>query len=107
MALLIMLSLYLVLVQMTSEEEVEVWAWTEDYDLIVVEGDDFEPIYGIQNRHTGVVEVQEPVFSNAVNYLMEIQEAYESAAAIIAEDGSLMTDNLIKVSFKPKTEWEH
>ena len=91
----------------SNEEEVGVWAWTEDYDMIVVEGSDFEPIYGLQNRHTGVIEVQEPVFSNALNYLIEIQASFESANNIIDENGAVMTDEIINVSYDTKKEYSH
>lgn len=99
-----LLVLWLLVAQMTSpSEEVDVWAWTPDYDMIVVEGFDGEPLYGLQNRHTEVIEVQEPVFSNAVNYLIEIQESYDSTKDVINEDGRV-TDGMMKVTFKPKKE---
>lgn len=90
------------LVLMTSEEEVDVWAWTSDYDLIVVEGSDMEPLYGIQNRHTLVIEVQEPVFANAVGYLIDLQESFDSVSPLIDEDGSIMEDQMVKVTYKTK-----
>ena len=107
MALLMVMLSLAALVQMTSEEEVSVWAWTEDYDMIIVEGSDMEPLYGIQNRHTLVIEIQEPVFSNAVGYMMDLQEQFDAVSEIIAEDGSIMDDQMIKVSYKPKKEYTH
>ena len=92
---------------LSNEEEVGVWAWTTDYDMIVVEGSDMEPLYGIQNRHTLVVEIQEPIFSNAVGYMMDLQEQFDAVSDIIAEDGSIMDDQAVKVSFKPKKESYH
>jgi len=62
--LLTRMLLILPLVMMTSlskEEEVDIWAYTQDYIMIIVEGSDLEPLYGIQNKHTYVIEVQEPL----------------------------------------------
>ena len=88
-----------------SSEEVDVWAWTQDYDMIIVEGFDDEALYGIQNRHTLVIEIQEPIFSNAVGYLIDLQRAFDEVSKIIAEDGSLMIDGVVSVSYKPKKEY--
>ena len=86
----------------SEEEETEVWVWTSDYDLIVVEGSDMEPLYGIQNRHTLVIEVQEPVFANAVGFLIDLQESFDSVSPLIDEDGSIMEDQMVKVTYKTK-----
>ena len=91
---------------MTSEE-IDVWAWTSDYDLIIVEGSDMEPLYGIQNRHTLVIEVQEPVFATAIGYLLDLQDSYDAVAPLIQEDGSVSEGDVIKVTYKPKTEEYH
>ena len=91
----------------SSEEEVDVWAYTPDFNLIIVEDEVGEPVYGLQNRHTYVIEIQEPVFSNAVNYLIQLQEEYDTAASLIGEDGGILLDGMIKVAFKPKKEWRH
>ena len=92
-------------VLMTSEEEVSIWAWTSDYDLIIVEGADMEPLYGIQNRHTLVIEIQEPVFANAVGFMIDIQEGYNAVAPLILEDGSITVNDGVKISFKPNKEF--
>ena len=108
MALLMVVLLWTILVTMLpSEEEVDVWAWTPDFNLIIVEDDVGEPVYGLQNRHTHVIEIQEPVFSNAVNYLIQLQEEYDAAASLIGEDGGLLLDGMVKVTFKPKKETHH
>lgn len=80
---------------MTSDEEVNVWAYTSDYDMIVVEGLDGEPLYGLQNRHTYVIEIQEPVFSNAISYLIEAQINYELVSDLIDKDGYVSIDNVV------------
>lgn len=83
---------------MTSlSKEIDVWAWTADYDLIVVEGSDLEPLYGLQNRHTLVIEITEAVFSNALVFLIDIQRAYEDASKLIGEDGSVSIDEFMKI----------
>ena len=92
---------------MSSEEEVSVWAWTEDFDMIIVEGFENEALYGLQNRHTGVIEITEPVFSSAVTYLIQLQEEFTAASALIGEDGQVLIDDMIKVVFKPKKETHH
>lgn len=80
---------------MTSDEEVSVWAYTSDYDMIVVEGSDMEPLYGLQNRHTSVIEIQEPVFSNAINYLIEAQMNYDLVSDMIDKDGYVSIDDIV------------
>ena len=89
---------------MTSEEEdTDVWVWSSDFNLILVEDyDNDNVVYGLQNRHTLVIEIREPVFSNAVNYLVQLQEEYDAASSLIGEDGELLTDGIVKVTFKPK-----
>jgi len=106
--LLTRMLLILPLVMMTSlskEEEVDIWAYTQDYIMIIVEGSDLEPLYGIQNKHTYVIEVQEPVFSNAVGYMIDLQEAFDAVSEIIDEDGGVIDD--MKVVFKSKKEVVH
>lgn len=88
-----------------SSEEVDVWAWTPDFDLIVVEDESGETVYGLQNRHTHVIEIYDPIFSNAINYLIQLQEEYDAAASLIGEDGGVMLDGTVKVTFKPKKEY--
>lgn len=107
MVLLIMRFLLLLVHMMTSlsEEDESVWTWTEDYDMIIVEGSDMEPLYGIQNRHTGVIEVQEPIFANAIGYIIDLQESYNAVSPYILEDGSVMVNGQVKVSFKPSKEY--
>ena len=84
-----------------SRDELDVWAFTEDYNLVVTE-DDEGLLYGLHNRHTGIIEVKEAVFSNAVSYLIEIQAGYESAYEFINEDGSIKDD--VEVVIKPTTK---
>ena len=98
--------LLLTAVIMSSEEEIDVWAYTQDYNLIIVEGSDLEPLYGIQNKHTYVIEVQEPVFSNAVGYMIDLQKAFEDISEIIDEDGAIM-DGVTEVILKGKKEVVH
>ena len=95
------------LVQMTSDEEVSVWAWTEDYDMIIVEGSDMEPLYGIQNRHTLVIEIQEPIFANALGYMIDAQESLNAVSGLILEDGSVAMDETTKVTYKPAKKEYH
>ena len=106
MALLMLVLLLLTAVVMSSEEEIDVWAYTQDYHLIIVEGSDLEPLYGIQNKHTYVIEIQEPIFSNAVGYMIDLQEAYEAVSKIIDEDGAIM-DGVTEVILKGKKEVVH
>ena len=74
-----------------SSEEYDVLAWTTDFDMIVTE--DMEGLcYGLYNRNTGVVEFMSNVFSNTVQMLETLQEAYESAQAVLDEDGRLNLD---------------
>ena len=89
-----------------SSEEVDVWAYTQDYILIIVEGSDLEPLYGIQNKHTYVIEIQEPVFSNAVGYMIDLQEAFDAISEIIDEDGAIM-DGVAEITLKGKKERVH
>ena len=90
---------------MTSpSEEVSVWAWTSDYDLIIVEGEDLEPLYGIQNRHTYVIEHQEPVFANAVGFLLDIQEGYDKVSELIDNEGYVSEIPIRVKIIKPKGE---
>ena len=88
-----------------SDEEIAVWAYTKDYDLIIVEGLDDEPLYGIQNRHTYVIEIQEPIFANAIGYLIDIQEGFDSVNELIDADGYVNHDDPIVL--KPKKEGLH
>lgn len=91
-----------------SNEETDVWAWTEDYDLILVtDYDSDDTVYGLQNRHTLVIEIREPVFSNAINYLIQLQEEHDAAASLIGEDGGLMLDGLVKVTYRTKKDVYH
>lgn len=87
---------------MTSDELIDVWAYTEDYQVIIVEGVDDEPLYGLQNRHTYVIEVQEPVFSNIINYLIKIQDAYDVVKTLMNEDGSLRIDDIQPITLIKK-----
>lgn len=96
---------YEMITHLSSEEEVGVWAWTGDYDLIVTE-DDFSFTYGIQNRHTGVIEIMEPIFSNAINYLIDVQRAHDSVSEIINSDGSVNYDE-INITPKLKVKAVH
>ena len=91
----------------SNEEEVDVWAWTPDFNLIIVEDDVGDMVYGLQNRHTHVIEIQEPIFSNAINYLIQLQEEYDATASLIREDGGILLDGMVKVTFKPKKETHH
>jgi len=88
-----------------SEEEIDVWAYTQDYQMIIVDGSDLEPLYGIQNKHTYVIEVQEPIFANAVGYMIDLQESFDAVSEIIDEDGGIIDD--VKVVFKSKKEVVH
>ena len=108
MALLtvILVSLWLMMTS-PSDEEVSVWAWTEDYDMIIVEGSDMEPLYGIQNRHTGVIEIQEPIFANALGYMIDAQESLDAVSGLILEDGSVAINETIKVTYKPTKKGYH
>lgn len=92
---------------MSTEEEVDVWAWTPDFNMVIVEDETGEPVYGLQNRHTYVIEIREPIFSNAVSYLAQLQEEFDAAGDLLNEDGSLRTDEMIKVTFTSKKEVFH
>lgn len=93
---------WMTMTSISDEEQIDVWAYTPDFNLIIVEDEMGEPIYGLQNRHTYVIEIREPIFSNAINYLIQLQDEYDAAYDLINEDGSLRIDDMIKVTYKTK-----
>ena len=71
-----------------SSKEYDVLAYTDNFEVIVVDiGGVLE--YGVHNTNTGVIEYRGSIFSNTINKLDELEDAYLSALSILDDNGRL------------------